>query len=131
MLLHQLFEATVERVPDKIALVTEAGVHYRDLDGLASSLAARLQTAGVRRGDRVAIFADNGMEAVVGVYGVLKAGAVFMPVNPLTRVTSSPISSTTHAAPACSRPRCCALCEPALARNTTVRASVVSGLPAR
>lgn len=37
------------------------------------------------RGDRVALFLDNGIEFVAGVYGALKIGAVFMPINPLTK----------------------------------------------
>ena len=132
MLLHQLFEATARRVPDKVALVTEAGrFTYRDLDGLASRLAASLQGAGVERGDRVAIFADNGMEAVVGIYGALKAGAVFMPVNPLTKGDKlahllSDSRSACLLATQVLRP----VWEPALARTGSVRTCVVSGLPA-
>ena len=132
MLLHQLFDATTRRVPDKVALVTGARrFTYRDLDGLASRLAASLQRVGVERGDRVAIFADNGVEAIVGIYGALKAGAVFMPVNPLTKSeklalllddSRSAYLLTTQVL----RP----VWEPALARNITVQACLVSGLPA-
>ena len=46
---------------------------------------AALQARGVRRGDRVAVFLDNGVETVVSVYAALKVGAVFMPINPLTK----------------------------------------------
>ena len=39
----------------------------------------------MRRGDRVAVFLDNGVETIVSVYAALKIGAVFMPINALTK----------------------------------------------
>ena len=86
MLLHQLFEQSARRTPDKVALVFEGTrLSYADVDRLATQLAASLQQRGVQRGDRVASFLDNGVEAVVSLYAALKCGAVFMPVNPLTK----------------------------------------------
>jgi len=86
MLLHQLFEASARRLPDKTALVFDGGRHsYAELDARADQLAALLQARGVQRGDRVAGFLDNGVEAVLCLYAALKCGAVFMPVNPLTK----------------------------------------------
>ncbi|MDH5538047.1 MAG: acyl--CoA ligase [Rhizobacter sp.] len=86
MLLHQLFEASVRRSPDKEALVFDgARFSYADIERRANQLAAALQQRGVQRGDRVATFLDNSVEAVVGIYAALKCGAVFMPINPLTK----------------------------------------------
>lgn len=86
MLLHQLFEQSARQTPDKVALVFEGTrLTYADIDRLATELAASLQQRGVNRGDRVASFLDNGVEAVVSLYAALKCGAVFMPVNPLTK----------------------------------------------
>ncbi len=86
MLLHQRFEHSARNTPDKAALVFEgARLSYAELDRAASQLAASLQQRGVQRGDRVASFLDNGVEAVVSLYAALKCGAVFMPVNPLTK----------------------------------------------
>jgi amino acid adenylation domain-containing protein len=81
-----LFLASVRRAPDKTALVSH-GVRYgyAEIERRARSLAAALQAAGVERGDRVAIFLPNGLEAVVSVYATLLAGAIFMPVNPQTK----------------------------------------------
>ena len=132
MLLHQLFEATAQRVPDRVALVTGAArFTYRDLDGLASRLAASLKRAGVERGDRVAIFADNGVEAVVGVYGALKAGAVFMPVNPLTKGEKlTLLLNDSRSACLITTQVLRPVWEPALARSTSVQTCLVAGLPA-
>ena len=48
-------------------------------------LARLLHARGVRRGDRVTLFLDNGIEVVAAVYAALRIGAVFMPVNSLTK----------------------------------------------
>jgi long-chain acyl-CoA synthetase len=86
MLLHQLFEESARRLPGKTALVFDGKRYsYAELDQRATQLAALLQQRGVQRGDRVASFLDNGVEAVLCLYAALKCGAVFMPVNPLTK----------------------------------------------
>lgn len=86
MLLHQLFEHSARAMPEKLALVAEGQrLTYAQLDAEATQLAAALQQRGVQRGDRVATFLDNGIAAVVGLYAALKCGAIFMPVNPLTK----------------------------------------------
>jgi long-chain acyl-CoA synthetase len=86
MLLHDFFENTAARLPHKIGLVCgDQRLSYGELATRAERLAALLQQRGVQRGDRVALYLDNGVEMVVGVWAALKAGAVFMPVNPLTK----------------------------------------------
>ncbi len=86
MLLHQTFEDTARRLPAKTALVCRGERHtYADLLARVDALAALLRARGVRRGDRVALFLDNGVEMACGVYAALRLGAVFMPVNPLTK----------------------------------------------
>jgi amino acid adenylation domain-containing protein len=86
MLLHQMFESSARATPDKVALVAEGQrLTYAQIDAQATRLAARLQQRGVQRGDRVATFLDNSIEAVIGLYAALKCGAVIMPVNPLTK----------------------------------------------
>jgi amino acid adenylation domain-containing protein len=131
MLLHQLFETTVRRVPDNVALVTGGRSYtYRGLDALASRLAANLQRLGVKRGDRVTIFADNGVEAVVSVFGALKAGAVFMPVNPLTKSDKlAYLLNDSRAACLVTTQVLRRVWENALAHNDSVHACLVSGLP--
>jgi len=86
MLLHQLFEASARKLPGKTALVCDGERHsYADIASRVDQLARLLHARGVRRGDRVALFLDNGLEMVAGVYAALRLGAVFMPVNPLTK----------------------------------------------
>ena len=86
MLLHNDFEGTLARDPSKTALVCGTARHsYAEVDERASAVAATLAERGVQRGDRVALFLDNSVDFVAGVYGVLRLGAVFMPINPLTK----------------------------------------------
>ena len=54
---------------------------YAELEVKAQRLAAALQGGGLRRGDRVAIFMDDGWEALVSTFAVLMAGGVVVPVG--------------------------------------------------
>jgi long-chain acyl-CoA synthetase len=58
---------------------------YAELDERSERLAVALQNRGLRRGDRVAIFMDNTVACAVAIYGVLKAGGVFLVINPQTK----------------------------------------------
>jgi len=53
---------------------------------MADQLAQEMIERGVSRGDRVVIFLNNCIEAVISIFGVLKAGAVFVMVNRATKV---------------------------------------------
>lgn len=83
MQVEEFLEASARKFPDKTAVV--AGEHrltYADLDRQCNSLAAALVKQGIGRGERVAIVLDNSVEAVVSVFATLKAGAVFVMLNP-------------------------------------------------
>ncbi len=86
MLVHEFLETTTGKHPDKIAIVAGARrLTYREIDGDANRLAHALARTGVRKGDRVIVFLDNSPEAVVSIFGILKADAVFIVVNPTTK----------------------------------------------
>jgi long-chain acyl-CoA synthetase len=86
MLLHHFLDDTVRRLPAKTALACDGRRHtYVEIEALVDSLARLLNARGVRRGDRVALFLDNGVEMVAGIYATLRIGGVFVPVNPLTK----------------------------------------------
>lgn len=86
MLLEQFLEQTAVRLPDKVALVCgNRRVTYREIEVEANRLAHGLIARGIERGDRVVVFLDNCVEAAVAVWAVLKAGAVFVMVNPTTK----------------------------------------------
>ncbi len=86
MRLHDFFAATAVRLATKTALVCEGRrSSYADIATQAQALAHSLHRHGIRRGDRVALFLDNSEAMVAAVFAVLQVGAVFMPVNTLTK----------------------------------------------
>ncbi|MEU1511023.1 long-chain fatty acid--CoA ligase [Streptomyces sp. NPDC005811] len=77
---------TAARQPDRPALrLGERVVTYAELDRASARAAALLRAEGVRPGDRVALMLPNVPEFVVLYYGVLRAGAVVVPMNPLLK----------------------------------------------
>ncbi|RWB29337.1 MAG: AMP-dependent synthetase [Mesorhizobium sp.] len=85
-LLHDYLTHAASRVCDKVALVCGGQrVTYGELEARSNAIAQHLASAGVARGDRVMIFADNTVETVVAFWAVLKANAVVCIVNPLTK----------------------------------------------
>jgi amino acid adenylation domain-containing protein len=85
-LLHDFVEHAAARLGSKEALVVKKErVTYEQLNQMANSVAHALVAAGVERGDRVVIFADNTVETVVSFWAVLKANAIVSIANPLTK----------------------------------------------
>uniref|UniRef100_UPI0011AB338B non-ribosomal peptide synthetase n=1 Tax=Xenorhabdus miraniensis TaxID=351674 RepID=UPI0011AB338B len=82
-LVHQLFEQQAELTPDAIAVVFEGQfLSYGELNRSANRLAHHLIALGVQPDDRVAICVERSLEMVVGLLGILKAGATYLPLDP-------------------------------------------------
>jgi len=85
-LVNHFLEYSAARLRGKTALIHgKQRLTYSELDIMSNRLANFLLKCGVERGDRVAIFMDNSVEAVVSIFGVLKAGAAFMMINHTTK----------------------------------------------
>lgn len=70
------------RSPEKVALICEHDrLTYVQLEQQSTQLAHALRNAGIQRQDRVIIFMENSIESIISLYGILKAGAVFVIVN--------------------------------------------------
>ncbi|WP_241527069.1 amino acid adenylation domain-containing protein, partial [Pseudomonas sp. BIOMIG1N] len=81
--LHGLFEAQAASRPDATAVVFhEQRLSYAELNHRANRVAHRLLSLGVRPDDRVAICVERGLEMIVGLLGILKAGAGYVPIDP-------------------------------------------------
>ena len=81
--LAQLVEAQVARTPDAVAVVfREQQLTYRELDERAGQLARYLGSLGARPDAIVAVCMERSAEMVVGLLGVLKAGAAYVPLDP-------------------------------------------------
>ncbi len=82
--IHQLFETQVERAPNAIAVEFEgAQLTYGELNGRANQLAHHLRTLGVGPDVPVGICLESSLEMVVGLIGILKAGGVYVPLDPV------------------------------------------------
>ncbi|HVG43946.1 MAG TPA: condensation domain-containing protein, partial [Longimicrobium sp.] len=82
-LVHERFEAQVERTPGAAALVFEdETLSYAELNARANRLAHHLRALGVGPDVRVALCMERGLGMVVGVLGVLKAGGAYVPLDP-------------------------------------------------
>ena len=57
---------------------------YQDLDNQSSLLANFLRSNGVETGDKVCIFLERSIEMMVGILGILKSGAAYVPIDPKT-----------------------------------------------
>ncbi|WP_176560096.1 non-ribosomal peptide synthase/polyketide synthase [Brevibacillus dissolubilis] len=82
--LIQLFEAQVALRPDKHAIYFEGqALTYREMNERANQLARVLIAKGVGTEDTVAIMTDRSLEMYVAILAVLKAGGVYVPVDPV------------------------------------------------
>ncbi len=81
--LHQLFTRQARRTPDAVALVfQDQRFTYRQLDERTNRLANYLLRRGLEAGARVGIMVERSAEMIVGLLAVLKAGGVYVPLDP-------------------------------------------------
>ncbi len=82
-ILPDLLAGAAERFPGRTAVVDgDRVIRYADLEREANRVAQVLREAGVRPGDRVGLFLQKSLEAIVAIYGILKAGAAYVPLDP-------------------------------------------------
>lgn len=87
MLLQSFLEHSAQLDPNKIALIVDQRRYtYLEIEQQSNRLAHAFLKRGLKRGNRVVIHLDNTLEAVIAVFAVLKAGGVFVMVNPTTKI---------------------------------------------
>ncbi|MGH8961372.1 MAG: AMP-binding protein, partial [Jatrophihabitantaceae bacterium] len=75
--------SSARRVPEAEALAFGDGIYtYRELDATVDTWAGGLRSLNVAKGDRVAVMSMNSDLFVIAFYAVLRAGAIFVPINP-------------------------------------------------
>ncbi|GAA0712654.1 amino acid adenylation domain-containing protein [Dactylosporangium roseum] len=80
---HELVAANARRHPDRVAVIAaDRRLTYGELDRRATRLARTLRRAGAGPGRLVAVVMEKGWEQFVAVYGVLTAGAAYLPIDP-------------------------------------------------
>lgn len=80
--LQELFEEQVEKTPDSVAVNYEGQVlTYAQLNTKANQVARLLLDKGVKLNDIVAIMVEQSFEMMIGILGILKSGAAYMPID--------------------------------------------------
>ncbi len=81
--LHQLFERQAEKTPEAVAVMCrDEHLTYRQLNVRADRLAKHLRKLGVAPEMPVGILMERGIELVIGLLGIMKAGGVYLPLDP-------------------------------------------------
>jgi len=82
-LIHELFEEQAKRAPDSVALSSaDEYVTYAKLDCMGNQVARTLLACGAGPERRIGLYAERSIEAVVGLLGILKSGAAYVPLDP-------------------------------------------------
>jgi len=82
-LVDKAIAETARRQPNAVAVVDgPRSLSYGELRSRVANLAARLSGLGVGSGDRVGLFAERSVDAVVMMLAILEAGAAWLPLNP-------------------------------------------------
>ncbi|WP_413003710.1 amino acid adenylation domain-containing protein [Paenibacillus sp. 1P03SA] len=79
---HELFEEQALLSPDSLAVTDERQSYtYRELNEQANRIARTLQAKGLESGQVVGLMANRSTELIAGIFGVLKAGGVYLPLD--------------------------------------------------
>lgn len=82
-LLHEFFEAQATARPDQIAVITPGRMlTYRQVEQSANRLARYLRAQGVGAGALAGLLLPRGADVYIGLLGILKAGAAYVPLDP-------------------------------------------------
>ena len=82
-LIHQLFEEQVEKTPENIALVFEdKKMTYKELNEKSNQIALLIREKGLKPDDIVGIMLNRSFDMVISIFGVLKAGCAYLPIDP-------------------------------------------------
>lgn len=80
---HDIFEEQAGTTPDAIAVESEEGsLTFMELNQRSNQLARRLQKKGACPNQFVGISMERSLDMVVGIYGILKSGAAYVPLDP-------------------------------------------------
>ena len=87
-LLSQILDASAARLPEReVFRCEQQSLTYQELLLRANGLAHWLVEHGVKRGDRVGIYLNKSLESAIAIYGIWKAGAAYVPLDPSAPVT--------------------------------------------
>ena len=86
-LLSDLLTKSAECLPKKTAVrYKNKKITYKMLDILSRQLASSLISKGIKEGSRVGVYIHKSIDAVIALFGVLKSGACYVPLDPMAPV---------------------------------------------
>jgi amino acid adenylation domain-containing protein/thioester reductase-like protein len=81
--LHQRFSFVANKFPNHVAVVAgRESISYAQMDAKTEHLAQVLAQRGICKGDRIGVFMDRSIDFPILVLAIVKAGAVFVPLDP-------------------------------------------------
>ena len=84
--MFDFLEKNAEKTPNKEALIFyDRRLTYMEIENFANSLGNALLGLGLHKLDRVAIYLENSVESVISIFGIIKAGGIFVIINPQTK----------------------------------------------
>src|SRR5215469_18488961 len=82
-LLQQLLRKSAAQYPHKMAVwASGRSISYQELENRSNRLAHLLQRYGVKKGDRVGLYFPKSVDSIVSMFGVLKSGGIYVPIDP-------------------------------------------------
>lgn len=85
--LPQMVEAAAKRFPQKDAFrCQQQAITFGQLNQQMNQLAHLLIDLGVKRGDRIGVYMSRSLETALAIYGIMQAGAAFVPLDPLAPI---------------------------------------------
>ncbi len=82
--IHELFEEQVKKSPDRIAVVFgNESLTFFQLSQKSNQVARILRNNGIQADDIVAIMTERSLEMLIGIVGIIKAGAAYLPIDPM------------------------------------------------
>ena len=80
--LGELFKSEVKKHPDLSALLWQGRkISYQELDDRTDMIAASMKKSGIKQGEVVALYLEDKLNQIEGILAVMKAGAVYMPID--------------------------------------------------
>lgn len=77
------FESQVVKTPNATALIFEKEEYtYNEINAAINAVARKLINIGITKGEIVGLFVDRSVEMLIGILGIMKSGATFLPLDP-------------------------------------------------
>jgi len=82
--MYEFIETSARRYPDHTAIIYYGRkISYRDLNNQIEQIATLLSELKVKKGDRVALYMQNTPHFIISMFGIMRANAIVVPINPM------------------------------------------------